>query len=74
VVRGLRDWPGLREGAVTLAANQEATVDDLSRLDGTPFRGLTWFVVVPGAVLALLAVGTLAAAGEGRRHLAAAHG
>jgi hypothetical protein len=74
VVRGLRDWPGLREGAVTLAANQEATVDDLSRLDGTPFRGLTWFVLVPGAVLALLAVGTLAGAGERRRHLAAAHG
>ena len=55
VVRGLRDWPAIREGAAALAASQEATVGDLDRLDGTPFRALTWLVVVPGALLALLA-------------------
>jgi len=55
VVRGLRDWPRIRDGAAALAAAQEASVADLQRLDGTPFRALTWFVVVPGFVLTLLA-------------------
>ena len=71
VVRGLRDWPRIREGASALAVAQEASVGDLRRLGGTPFRALTWVVVVPGAVLALLALAALAGAGEGRRSLAA---
>jgi hypothetical protein len=29
-------------------------VGDLDRLDGTPFRALTWLVVVPGALLVVL--------------------
>jgi len=55
VIRQLDDWPRQRQAAVALVTAQAARVGDQKRLEGTPFRALTWFVVVPGALLALAA-------------------
>jgi hypothetical protein len=55
VVRQLDDWPRQREAAVALVTAQAARVGDQNRIEGTPFRALTWFVVLPGALLALAA-------------------
>jgi hypothetical protein len=44
-----------------LAARQQASVDDFAKADKTPIKAIPWLLIVPGAVLALVAVIALVA-------------
>jgi hypothetical protein len=53
----LARWPSISAGpnGAALAAKQEAVVDDFADADKTPVLELPWLVIVPGALVALLA-------------------
>ena len=55
VAAGLREWPRIERSGADLARRQEATVADLAEGDGLPFRTLPWLVIVPAALLTLIA-------------------
>jgi hypothetical protein len=70
VPRGLREWESIRPGADHLTQIQGASVTDNRRMNDTPFHALPWIIIVPGALLALLATACLAGERRPRRSLA----
>jgi hypothetical protein len=48
-----------------LAARQQASVKDFAEADKTPIRTIPWLLIGPGALLALIAAGSLLAARRG---------
>jgi hypothetical protein len=70
VPRGLRQWNSVRPGAYHLTQIQGASVADNRKMNDTPFHALPWIIIVPGALLALLATATLLGERRSRRSLA----
>jgi hypothetical protein len=75
--RFLAQWPSISKGptGAALAAKQKAVVSDFADADETPVLELPWLVIVPGALLTLLAGAALARRREpvaARDHRAAA--
>jgi hypothetical protein len=69
VATGIERWPSIRPGAYQLATIQGRSVADNEEMNGTPFAALPWLIVIPGAVLGLVAALTLVAAGRRQRAL-----
>ena len=65
--RFLSRWESISAGptGASLAAKQDAVVDDFAAADQTPVLELPWLVIIPGAVVALLAGLALVAPGRG---------
>jgi hypothetical protein len=55
VAGGIKAWPSVRPGAYHLAAVQAASVADNEDFGGLPLKLLPWLIIVPGAILLLLA-------------------
>lgn len=70
VARGLKEWPSISPSAARLATAQRATVDDLRRGDGAPFKTLPWLAIGPAALAALGAGAALLARSRVRRRAA----
>jgi hypothetical protein len=70
VGRGLRRWDSIRPGAYHLTQIQGASVTDNRKMNDTPFRALPWLIIVPGALLAVLAGAALV--GERKPRVSAA--
>jgi hypothetical protein len=70
VPRGLQQWDSIRPGAYHLTQIQGASVADNRKMNDTPFHALPWIIIVPGALLALLATATLLGERTPRRSLA----
>lgn len=70
VPRGLQQWDSIRPGAYHLTQIQSASVTDNRQMNDTPFHALPWIIIVPGALLALLAAAVLVGERRPQRSLA----
>ena len=70
VHRGLSQWDSIRPGAYHLTQIQAASIADNRKMNDTPFHALPWIIIVPGALLAVLAAATLLGERRPRRSLA----
>jgi disulfide bond formation protein DsbB len=59
VETGIKAWPTIRPGAQQLASIQAASVADNADFGGLPLKLLPWLVIVPGAILLVLAAAAL---------------